>query len=211
MGLSYNIWNTQLDSEQTNLWECFANEPVFLNVIDAMNNIDHGKHMRDKCRARHCMLGYQIEDGHLYRIGDGKSTRTRPHLECVTWEEAVELVRIEHEKGGHFRRDLIKILLLDRICSPQLDKSIMTMIVKCGHCKVFGGSHLAALLEPTTHWHPWELMVGDYMSMPVGKGGFHMIGLFMDVYSQKIFRFKFTTYGSTATTIASLNRIWQMY
>ena len=120
-------------------------------------------------------------------------------------------MRIKHEKGGHFRRDLIKISLLDRICSPQLDKSIMTAIIKCGHCKGFGGSHLAALLEPITHRHPWELMVGDYMSMPVGKGSFHTIGLFMDVYSQKIFGFKFTTYGSTVTTIASLNHIQRMY
>ena len=211
MGLSYDIWTTQLDSEQTNLQERFANEPVFLDVIDAMNNVDHGKRVRDKRRARHRMLGYQIEDGRLYRIGDGKSTRARPRLECVTREEAVELARIEHEKGGHFGRDLIKISLLDRICSPRLDKSIMTAIVECGRCKGFGGSHLAALLEPITRRHPWELMVGDYMSMPVGKGGFHTIGLFMDVYSQKIFGFKFTTYGSTATTISSLNRIRQMY
>jgi hypothetical protein len=157
------------------------------------------------------MLGYQIENGRLYRIGDGKSTCVRPHLECVTQEEAVELARIEHENGGHFGRDLIKISLFDHICSPWLDKSIMTAIVKCGRCKGFGGSHLVALLEPITRRHPWELMVGDYMSMPLGKGGFHTIGLFMDVYSQKIFGFKFTTYGSTVTTIASLNRIRQMY
>jgi hypothetical protein len=211
MGLAYDIWTTQLDSEQTNLRECFANKLVFLDVIDAMNNIDHGKRVQDKRRARHHMLGYQIEKGHLYQIGDGKSTRARPRLECVTQWEAIELARIEHEKAGHFGRDLIKISLLDHICSPQLDKSIMTAIVECGRCKGFGGSHLAALLKPITRWHPWELMVGDYMSMPVGKGGFHTIGLFMDVYSQKIFGFKFTTYGSTATTIASLNRIQRMY
>jgi hypothetical protein len=211
MGLAYDIWTTQLDREQTALRDRFANEPVFLDVIDAMNNVDHGKRVRDKRRARHRMLGYQIENGRLYRIGDGKSTRARPRLECVTQEEAVELARIEHEKGGHLGRDLIKISLLDRICSPRMDKSIMTAIVECGRCKSFGGSHLAALLEPITRRHPWELMVGDYMSMPLGKGGFHTIGLFMDVYSQKIFGFKFTTYGSTATTIRSLNRIRQMY
>jgi hypothetical protein len=123
----------------------------------------------DKRRAHHCMLGYQIEDGCLYRIGDGKSIHARPHLECVTQEEAVEMARIEHKRGGHFGRDLIKISLLDRICSPWLDKSIMTTIVECGRCKAFGGNHLAALLEPITCRHPWELMVGDYMSMPLGK------------------------------------------
>jgi hypothetical protein len=33
----------------------------------------------------------------------------------------------------------------------------------------------------------------------------------MDVYSQKIFGFKFTSYGTVATTIASLNHIHQLY
>ena len=47
--------------------------------------------------------------------------------------------------------------------------------------------------------------------MTMGKGGFHTIGLYMDVYSQKIFGYKFTTYGTTATTIASLNRIRHTY
>ena len=157
------------------------------------------------------MLGYQIDDGHLWRIGDGKSTRARPRLECVTQEEAKELARCEHKENGHFGRDLIKIALLDRICSPHLDKSILAAIVECGRCKAFGGQHLAALLEPITRRHPWELLVGDYLSMPVGHGGFHTIGLFMDVYSQKIFGYKFTGYGTTATTIASLNRIRQTY
>ena len=68
-----------------------------------------------------------------------------------------------------------------------------------------------ALLEPITRHHPWELLVGDYLSMPIGKGGFHTIGLDMDVYSQKVFGFKFTTYGSTGTTISSLNKIRQTY
>jgi hypothetical protein len=66
MGLAYDIWTTQLDSEQTTLQEHFASEPVFLDVIDAMNNVDHGKRVQDKRRARHRMLGYQIEDGRLY-------------------------------------------------------------------------------------------------------------------------------------------------
>src|SRR5882762_1246570 len=47
--------------------------------------------------------------------------------------------------------------------------------------------------------------------MPIGCSGFHTIGLFMDVYSQKIFGYKFTGYGTAATTIASLNRIRQTY
>jgi transposase InsO family protein len=125
--------------------------------------------------------------------------------------EAKELARVEHESNGHFGRDLIKISLLDRICSPRLDKSITAAIIECGRCKAFGGQHLAALLEPITRRHPWELFVGDYLSMPVGIGGFHTVGLYMDVYLQKIFGFKFTGYGTTATTISSLEKIRQLY
>jgi hypothetical protein len=149
-GLTDDIWPAQLDETQTNLRARFVNEPLFLEVIDAMHNIDHGKRVRDKRRARHRMLGYQIDNGRLWQIGDGKSTRARACLECATQEEAKALAHAEHEKGGHFGRDLIKIALLDRVWSPRLDKAIMAAIVECGRCKSFGGQPLATLLEPIT-------------------------------------------------------------
>jgi len=149
-GLVHDIWTTQLDEAQSSLRARFASEPIFLEVIEAMYNVDHGRRIRDKCRARHQMLGYQIDEGCLWRIGDGKSTCACPWLECVTQEEAKELAHQEHEKNGHFGQDLVKIALLDCICSPHLDKSIMAAIVECGQCKAFGGQHLATLLEPIT-------------------------------------------------------------
>ena len=87
----------------------------------------------------------------------------------------------------------------------------MAAIMECGHCKGFGGQHLAALLEPITWHHPWELLVGDYLSMPIGKGGLHTIALFMDIFLQKIFSYKFTVHRSTKTTISSLDNIWRHY
>jgi hypothetical protein len=42
VGLAYDIWTTQLDSTQIALRERFVNEPIFLDVIDAMYNLDHG-------------------------------------------------------------------------------------------------------------------------------------------------------------------------
>ena len=200
-GLAYDIWSAEVDDSISQLRTRFSKEPIFAEVIDAMYNLDHGRRIHDKRRARHQMLGYQIQDDKLWRIGDGRSTRARAQLECVTQEEAKGLACTEH----------VKIALLDHICSPKLDKSILTAIVECGCCKAFGGQHLTLLLEPITRRHPWELLVGNYLSMPMGKGGFHTIGLYMDVYSQKIFGYKFTTYGTTATTIASLNRIRRTY
>lgn len=52
--------------------------------------------------------------------------------------------------------------------------------------------------------------MGDYLSMPTGKGGFTKIGLFTDVFSQRLFAFKSK---STAgkNTVDSLRRIMQVF
>jgi hypothetical protein len=71
-----------------------------------------------------------------------------------------------------------------------LDASITLAIQSCGRCKNFGSMHIHALLAPITRCRPFELLVGDYLSMPVGKGGLWKIGLFADVYAQQLFTFK---------------------
>ena len=119
--------------------------------------------------------------------------------ECITQKEAMELAKQEHKMGGHFHRNLIKILLLDRIHSPKLDQSIMTAISDCAKCKNFGSTHLNALLQPITHQHPFELLVGDYLSMPMGKGRYHTVGLYLDTCSQHIWGDKFKTAGTRKT------------
>ena len=112
-----------------------------------------------------------IENGKLWYIGGGTPTRAITHRECITQKEAMELAWQEHETGGHFHCDLIKMTLLDRIHSPKLDWSIMTAISDCAKCKNFGSTHLNALLQPITQQHPFELLVGDYIPCPWGKGG----------------------------------------
>jgi hypothetical protein len=125
--------------------------------------------------------------------------------ECITKEKAKELAMLKHEKT-HMGRDSIKIQLLDRIYSPCLDASIVHAIRSCGHCKNFSNTHLHALLAPITRRQPFELVVGDYLSMQPGKGGFTKIGLFADVYSQRLFGFKSKT-ATGKTTVDSLQRI----
>ena len=95
-------------------------------------------------------MRYIIEDGKLWYVGGGTSTRAVAKRECVTKEEAVEIARLEHEKGGHFHRDLVKIALLNRIHTPGLDESIVKAITDCARCKNFGGTHLHTLLQPIT-------------------------------------------------------------
>lgn len=203
----HNLFNVSPTTEFSNLRTRFANEPIFLQVIDALLNLDHGKTVREKRRARHRALGYMIDEGKLWRLGDGRTTRARPRLECVSQQEAIELARTQHNDHGHWGRDLIKIQLLDHICSPRLEKSITKAILDCAQCKAFGGAHTFSLFQPITRRHPLELVVADYLAVPKGKGGYMEISLFMDVFSQRVWGFKHKTHGTAKTTMAGLAHI----
>jgi hypothetical protein len=107
-------------------------------------------------------------------------------------------------------RDHIRTQLLDHICSPNLDASIGTVILECGHCKNFGNVHVHALLTPVTRRRPFELLVGDYLSMPTRKGGYSKIGLFADVFTRKLWGFKSKS-AASKNTVDGLRRISQTF
>jgi hypothetical protein len=107
-------------------------------------------------------------------------------------------------------RDHIRTQLLDCICSPNLDASIGAAILECGRCKKFGNMHIHALLAPITHRRPFELLVGNYLSMPPGKGGYTKIGLFADVFTQKLWGHKSKS-AAGKNTVDSLRRILQTF
>ena len=102
--------------------------------------------------------------------------------------EVIELARKEHESGGHWHRDNIKLVLLDKIHSLALDSSIITAIMNCACCKGFGGAHLHASLNLITHQHPFELLVEDYLTLPKGKCGYFQVGLYLDTCTQHVWR-----------------------
>jgi len=129
----------------------------------------------------------------------------------MTKAEAVELARQEHKGGGHWHRDSIKLALLDRIHCPGLDANIVSAILNCACCKNFGGTFLHSLLNPITRRHPFELLVGDYLSMPMGKGGFNNVGLYLDTYSQHVWGFMFKKPGSGSTMVKSLTNIFHNF
>jgi hypothetical protein len=108
-------------------------------------------------------------------------------------------------------RDMIKITLTDRITSPDLDLLILNTIKACPQCKSFGPQQLNALLQPITRCHPFKLMVGNYLSMLEGKGGYHTIALFLDMFLQHRWAFKYKTAGTGKTTIDALSTISKMF
>jgi hypothetical protein len=210
-GLEYDLFSVTTTSSDThlNLRKRFKDERVFVEVVDALLGVDENTSDNDRKRAKHRAEGYFIDGGKLWRLGGATPTRAVPRRECIPKAEAVQLARKEHAKL-HMGRDMIKTQLLDRIYSPMLDASITTAILDCGRCKNFGPMHIHALLAPITRRRPFELLVGDYLSMPSGKGGFWKIGLFADVYSQRLFAFK-SKAAAGRNTVDSLRRISQMF
>ena len=115
VGLVYGINCVSITPATSTLQDCFATTPLFRDVIDAI-----GRHPeqawveRERKRAWHQSARYMTDEGKLWYVGRGTHTRVVAQCECVTKEEAMELARIEHEKGGHFHRDLIKIAFLNK-------------------------------------------------------------------------------------------------
>ncbi|KAF9546958.1 hypothetical protein CPC08DRAFT_648892, partial [Agrocybe pediades] len=93
-------------------------------AVKALLELDQGLSLREKRRARHRANGFMIEGGRLWKLADGKCVRSRPRTECVTKKEAEELAWKVHRDGGHFMRDNVKAILLDKIFSPGLERSI---------------------------------------------------------------------------------------
>ena len=211
-GLVNDLFNISIPEPTIRqLQKRFSNEPVFLDVVNALCDIDKLKPGSKQRRAQHRAMDYMIEDDKLWRVPGPKTTRARSRTECVSKSEAVELARAEHRNNGHWHRDLVKLKLMDRIHSPQLDKSIVTALTECPECKNFGATHLHSLLDPITRRHPFELLVADYLSLPSGKGGWHTVLLLLDTYSQHVWAFKFKTHGTGKTTVTGLERLRQEF
>ena len=68
--------------------------------------------------------------------------------------------------------------------------------------------HIHSLLTPITRRRPFELLVGDYLTMPPGKGGFLKISLYADVFLQKLWVFKLKS-AAGKDTINGLHHISQ--
>ena len=213
ISLTHNIFHTAdtTTPEMARLQEHFKEEPIFAEVIDAILELDQGTSLWLRKRARHRATEYMIEEGKLWRVAGGHSTRARSKVECITREEATQLAKTEHETNRHWQHNSVKKSLLDHIWSPGLDTSIVKGITDCGICKNFRGTHLHSLLNPITRRHPFKLLVGDYLSLPTGKGGYHTVGLYLDTFSQHIFAHKYKTAGSAKMTTDSLSKIFHTF
>ena len=103
-GLTHDIFyiTNPTAPETLQLQECFKSEPIFLEVIEALLDLDHGKSIRLRKRARHRATEYLIEDNKLWRVAGGHHNHARAKVECITREEATTLAEKEHAEKGHW-------------------------------------------------------------------------------------------------------------
>ena len=115
------------------------------------------------------------------------------------------MAREIHRSEGHFGCNAIKEKLIDRIKSPYLNQMILKAIHECGRCKGFGNTHIHSLLEPITHRHHGELLVGDYCAILKGKDGFNNLGIYLDVFLWCTTAYKYKKPGTGLTTVNALH------
>lgn len=93
---------------------------------------------------------------------------------------------------------------------PELRCDVVEAVTSCPRCKNFGPRLLSAHLQPITRARPFDLLVGDYVSLPVGHGGFKTVLLLVDVYSRFIFTFPLRGPGTGKSTVDALSKIWDV-
>jgi hypothetical protein len=60
-------------------------EPMYLQVIDVLTELNFGESECERKRARHRASQYFIEEGRLWWLGGGTGVRARPRRECITY------------------------------------------------------------------------------------------------------------------------------
>ena len=140
----------QPETLHSSLHDCFRDEQVFMEVIDALLRVTGATSENDRRKAAHKAEGYFIEEGRLWRIGGYTPSQAMTCCECITKSEATQLARVEHEKL-HMHREggFSKIGLYADVFSQKLWalKSKTTM----GKDTVNGLKHISqAFIAPTT-------------------------------------------------------------
>lgn len=83
-------------------------------------------------------------------------------------------------------------------------------VSSCARCRNFGPKLMNALLAPITRARPFDLLCADYLSLPVGTGGYKTVLLIIDVYSRFTFAFMTRGAGTGAFTVECLQKVSDM-
>ncbi|KAJ7141491.1 hypothetical protein C8R44DRAFT_604427, partial [Mycena epipterygia] len=122
--LAFDLYTVTVVDDIPMLQARFANVPVFLQAINALESIAKGADQKVVRRAKHRAREYMIE-GVLWNIIEFTSRCARARVECLTPEEMAVKAEEEHRTGGHHGRNSMKLELTEKFKTPAIDKIIM--------------------------------------------------------------------------------------
>lgn len=184
----------------------FGTDIFFAPIVRHLLGKSAGDSVPERRQARKRSQGFMIEGDKLWRLSTKASERA-VRTECIPREEGFARALSAHQNTGHFGVDPTKLHLRDRYFWPGMDADCKQAMLECPQCKNFGAPKLNSLLQPIRRAQPFELVAGDYLSLPIGKGGFKTVGLYIDTFSGFLFYSKLKTAGTGKATVNSLRRI----
>ncbi|QRV88070.1 Retrovirus-related Pol polyprotein from transposon opus [Ceratobasidium sp. AG-Ba] len=211
-GLINDMYHLVADTSIAELLERFGDDEYFSDILlhllfeNDPENPDSPEAEKERRRRAHKAEGYLIEDGKLW-LAAGKHARNGHRVECIPISEGQDLALSIHEAGGHFGRDMTVLTLQQRYHWPRLRQHATEAVTTCPRCKNFGPRLLSALLKPITRARPFDLLVGDYVALPEGHGGFKTVLVIVDVYSRYLFAFPSRKPGTGRFTVDALEKI----
>src|SRR6266481_4822814 len=92
-----------------------------------------------------------------------------------------------------------------------MDRDSKTAVIECPRCRNFCPKYINSLLQPIRCREPFDLISVDYLSLPMGKGGFKTVLLITDTFSNFTWAYKLKSAGTGKTTLTGLNDLCLHY
>jgi transposase InsO family protein len=188
----------------------FAGDLFFEPIVKHLLGHDTGSTPAERRKATHRATGFTILDDKLWKISSKASDRVAK-TECIPTALGFTRALEAHMANGCFGPEHMQLHLRDHYFWPGMLTDCRQAQLECPKCKSFGAATRNSLLQPIRRTQPFALVAGDYLSLPVGKGGFKTVGLYIDTYSGFVWGTKFKTAGTSKSTITSLKRIFYDY
>jgi transposase InsO family protein len=188
----------------------FAGDIFFEPIVKHLLGHEAGSTPSERRKATHRATGFIILDDKLWKVSSKASDRVAK-TECIPATQGFTQALKAHIANGCFGPEHVQLHLRDRYFWPGMLTDCRQAQLECPKCKSFGATTRNSALQPICRTRPFALVAGDYLSLPTGKGGFKMVGLYIDTYSGFVWGTKLKTVGTSKATIASLKRIFHEY
>ncbi|QRV83014.1 Retrovirus-related Pol polyprotein from transposon opus [Ceratobasidium sp. AG-Ba] len=211
-GILNDVYHLVTDDPTAQLIKRFEKNQYFSDILMYLlfGSDDESGLLHDQLRAQrrlaHRAEGFMVDNGKLWAVG-GRHSNSVQKVECIPSSKTRELALSVHCAGGHFGRDAGVLALQKAYYWPGLRRDMTEAVTTCPRCKNFGPRLLSAQLQPITRARPFDLLVGDYVSLPTGHGGFKCVLVLVDVYSRFIFATPLRGPGTGQSTVNALEKL----